>query len=183
MDSTIVGSYNCLVAALAVCISVLASYTALDLAERITASYGMVRRQVWLISGGVVLGVGIWSMHYTAMWAFRLPVPVRYDWPIAVLCLVEGIAASILALFIVSRKTMGWTTAFVSSLSQGAAISGLHYTAMASMRMPAMCHYSLPIVGLSVLVAVAGSLLSLWLTLACPIFCTRLSVSVARRKS
>ena len=45
MDSTIVGSYNYPVAALAVCISVLASYTALDLAERITASYGMVRRQ------------------------------------------------------------------------------------------------------------------------------------------
>ena len=91
MDSTIVGSYNYPVAALAVCISVLASYTALDLAERITASYGMVRRQVWLISGGVVLGIGIWSMHYTAMWAFRLPVPVRYDWPIALLSLVEGL--------------------------------------------------------------------------------------------
>ena len=164
MDSTIVGSYNYPVAALAVCISVLASYTALDLAERITASYGMVRRQVWLISGGVVLGIGIWSMHYTAMWAFRLPVPVRYHWPIAVLSLVEGIAASILALFIVSRKTMGRTAAFVSSLFQGAGISGLHYTAMASMRMPAMCHYSLPIVGLSVLVAVAGSRFSLWLT-------------------
>jgi PAS domain S-box-containing protein len=54
--------------------------------------------------------------------------------------------------------------AIAGSLFQGAGISGLHYTAMASMRMPAMCHYSLPIVGLSVLVAVAGSLLSLWLT-------------------
>jgi NO-binding membrane sensor protein with MHYT domain len=128
MDSTIVGSYNHPVAALAVCISVLASYTALDLAERVIACYGMLRWQVWLISGGVVLGIGIWSMHYTAMWAFRLPVHVRYDWPIAVLSLVEGIAASILALFIVSRKTMGWRAAFVSSLLQGAAISGLHYT-------------------------------------------------------
>lgn len=164
MDSTIVGSYNYPIAALAVCISVLASYTALDLAERITASNGIVRRQVWLISGGVVLGIGIWSMHYTAMWAFRLPVPVRYDWPIAVLSLVEGIAASILALFIVSRKTMGWTAAFVSSLFQGAAISGLHYTAMGSMRMPAMCRYSPPIVVLSVLIAIAGSLMSLRLT-------------------
>jgi PAS domain S-box-containing protein len=148
---------------LAVCISVLASYTALDLAERITAACGAARR-AWLISGGVVLGIGIWSMHYTAMWAFRLPVPVRYDWPIAVLSVVEGIAASILALFIVSRKTMGWTAAFVSSLFQGAGISGLHYTAMGSMRMPAMCRYSPPIVVLSVLIAIAASLMSLWLT-------------------
>jgi NO-binding membrane sensor protein with MHYT domain len=72
MDSTIVGSYSYPVAALAVCISVLASYTALDLEDLITASDGMVRRQVWLISGGVVLGIGIWSMHYTGMWAFRI---------------------------------------------------------------------------------------------------------------
>ncbi len=163
LDGRLVGSYDYPVAVLAVCISVLASYTALDLAERITAACGAARR-VWLISGGVVLGIGIWSMHYTAMWAFRLPVPVRSDWPIAVLSLVEGIAASILALFIVSRKTMGWTAALVSSLFQGAAISGLHYTAMGSMRMPAMCRYSPPIVVLSVLIAIAGSLMSLRLT-------------------
>ena len=91
MDSTIVGSYNYPVAALAVCISVLASYTALDLAERITASYGMVRRQVWLISGGVVLGIGIWSMHYTAMWAFRIPVPVDTTGPSPCYLLSKGL--------------------------------------------------------------------------------------------
>ena len=167
MDSTIVGSYNYPVAALAVCISVLASYTALDLAERITASYGMVRRQVWLICGGVVLGIGIWSMHYTGMWAFRIPVPVEYYWPLALLSVLEAVVASIIALAVVSRKTLGMRAAMAGSLFQGAGISGLHYTAMASMRMPAMCHYSLPIVGLSVLVAVAGSLLSLWLTFLC----------------
>jgi NO-binding membrane sensor protein with MHYT domain len=164
MDSTIVGSYNYPVAALAVCISVLASYTALDLAERISASYGMVRRQVWLISGGVVLGIGIWSMHFTAMWAFRIPAPVEYYWPLVLLSFLEVVVASIIALAVVSRKTLGMRAAMAGSLFQGAGISGLHYMAMASMRMPAMCHYSLPIVGLSVLVAVAGSLLSLWLT-------------------
>jgi PAS domain S-box-containing protein len=164
MDSTIVGSYNYPVAALAVCISVLASYTALDLAERITASYGMVRRQVWLISGGVVLGIGIWSMHFTGMWAFRIPVPVEYYWPLVLLSFLEVVVASIIALAVVSRKTLGMRAAMAGSLFQGVGISGLHYMAMASMRMPAMCHYSLPIVGLSVLVAVAGSLLSLWLT-------------------
>ena len=46
---------------------------------------------------------------------------------------------------------------------QGGGIAALHYTAMASMRMEAECHYSAPIVSLSVLVAIASSLLSLWL--------------------
>src|ERR1039458_696020 len=35
---------------------------------------------------------------------------------------------------------------------------------MFAMRMPAMCHYSPAIVALSVVFAIAGSLLSLWLT-------------------
>jgi len=103
-------------------------------------------------------------MHCTAMWAFRIPVPVEYYWPLVLLSVLEGVVASIIALAVVSRKTLGMRAAIAGSLFQGAGISGLHYTAMASMRMPAMCHYSLPIVGLSVLVAVAGSLLSLWLT-------------------
>jgi len=28
----------------------------------------------------MAMGFGIWSMHYIGMLAFRLPVPVRYDW-------------------------------------------------------------------------------------------------------
>src|ERR1035441_5670821 len=163
MDSTIVGSYNYPVAALAVCISVLASYTALDLAERITASYGMVRRQVWLISGGVVLGIGIWSMHFTAMLAFRLPVPVLYDWPTTLLSLLAGIVASLVTFFVVSLGRFRILTALVGSIFQGVGIATLHYTSMAAMRLPAMCHYSPPIVVLSVFVAIAGSLLPLWL--------------------
>jgi PAS domain S-box-containing protein len=159
----IAGSYDYPVAVLAVCISVLASYTALDLGERITAASGSARR-VWLMSGGTALGIGIWSMHYTAMWAFRLPVPVRYHWPIAVLSLLEGVIASMVALFVVSRKRLGMQAAFAGATFQGLGIAALHYTAMASMRMTAMVRYSAPIVTLSVLIAIAGSSLSQWLT-------------------
>jgi PAS domain S-box-containing protein len=162
-DGRIPGSYDYPVAVVAVCISVLASYTALDLGERINAASGIARR-LWLISGGIILGIGIWSMHYTAMWAFRLPIPVRYYWPTALLSLSMGIAGSMTALPIVSLNTLGIRAAVWGSLFQGAAIASLHYMAMASMRMPAICRYSPPIVMLSVLIAIAGSGMSLWLT-------------------
>ena len=157
------GSYDPLVVVLSVLIAVLASYAALDLAERITAARGAVRL-AWLTGGAIAMGFGIWSMHYTAMLAFRLPVPVFHHWPSVLLSLVEGMIASAIALFVVSRNTLGWPAAIAGSIFQGAGIAGLHYTAMASMRMPAMCHYSPPIVALSVLLAIGGSLLSLWLT-------------------
>ncbi|HEY2467482.1 MAG TPA: MHYT domain-containing protein, partial [Terracidiphilus sp.] len=163
LDGNIAGSYDYPIAALAVCISVLASYTGLDLAERITAAVGMAKR-VWLISGGLVLGIGIWSMHYTAMWAFRLPVPVRYDWPTALLSVLIGVGASIIAFFIVSRTRMGVQAVLFGSVLQGGGIASLHYVAMASMRLPAKCQYSELMVLLSILIAVAGAWMSLRLT-------------------
>jgi PAS domain S-box-containing protein len=161
--AVMVGSYDHLMVVLSALIAVLASYTALDLAERVTAARGAVRL-AWLVSGATVMGIGIWSMHYSAMMGFRLPVPVLHHWPTTMLSLLAGIAASAIALFVVSRKRLGWLTALAGSIFQGAGIAGLHYTAMAAMRLPAMCHYSTAMVALSVLFAIAGSLLSLRLT-------------------
>jgi PAS domain S-box-containing protein len=170
------GSYNYLLVVLSALIAVLASYSALNLAERITAARGMVRL-AWLISGSAAMGIGIWSMHYTAMLGFQLPVPVWYHWPTVLLSLLAAVAASAIALFTVSRTTLGWPAGLTGSVLQGAGIAGLHYIAMAAMRLAGMCHYSPPMVALSVLVAIAGSLLSLWLT-----FCVRDQVTGRRRR-
>jgi PAS domain S-box-containing protein len=158
-----VGSYDHLVVVLSALIALLGSYTALDLGERVTSARGNFRL-AWLISGGIAMGIGIWSMHFTAMLAFHLPVPVFYHWPTVSLALMAAIAASAAALFVVSRKRLGWLAALAGSIVQGSGIATMHYTAMSAMRQQAMCHYSPAIVTLSAVIAVAGSLLSLWLT-------------------
>jgi NO-binding membrane sensor protein with MHYT domain len=56
------------------------AYAGLDLAERVTPSSGRAR-SAWLVGGVTATSIGIWSMHYTAMLAFHLPVPTQYDWP------------------------------------------------------------------------------------------------------
>ena len=53
------------------------------------------------------MGLGIWSMHYIGMLAFSLPVPVQYDWPTVLASLLAAIAASGVALYVVSRARMG----------------------------------------------------------------------------
>jgi len=160
--AVLAGSYDYLMVVLSALIAILASYAALDLAERLTAARGAVR-WAWLIGGATAMGIGIWSMHDTGMLAFRLPVPVLYHWPTILLSLLAGIVSSAVALFVVSRTTFGWPAALAGSIFQGAGVAALHYTAMAAMRLPAMCQYSPAIVALSVLFAIAGSLLSLWL--------------------
>src|ERR671914_189854 len=64
--------------ALSILISVFASYTALDLTGRARACEG-VTRAVWLAASAVAMGGGIWSMHFVAMMAFQLGIPIGYD--------------------------------------------------------------------------------------------------------
>jgi signal transduction histidine kinase len=102
-------------------------------------------------------------MHYVGMLAFRLPVPVQYDWPTALVSLVAAILSYVVGLLIVSRPLMGSARVLAGGVLMGGGIVALHYTGMASMRLPAECHYSSLRVALSVLVAIAGSALALLL--------------------
>jgi two-component system, sensor histidine kinase and response regulator len=162
-DLALASSYDYRLVALSVVISVLASYAALDLAGRITSTSGSVRR-LWLSGGAAAMGIGIWSMHYIGMLAFRLPIPVQYDWPTVMVSLCAAILASAIALFVVSRKTMGLSRAVVGSVFMGSAIAGMHYLGMEAMRLSAACDYSLWIVAVSVALAIVISFVALWLT-------------------
>src|ERR1700736_34834 len=95
----LIGSYDPRLVLLSILIAILSSYTALDLAGRVTASRSLTR-VLWLTGGAISMGIGIWSMHYTGMLAFSLPVPVEYDLPTTLLSLLAGIFYSAVALFV-----------------------------------------------------------------------------------
>lgn len=157
------GSYDYLLVTLSVVIAILAAYAALDFAVRVTAARGPVR--LLRLSGGAIsMGVGIWSMHYVGMLAFRLPIPVRYDWPTVLLSLLAAILASAVALFVVSRERMGLVHALLGSIMMGGGIATMHYVGMEAMRLDAMCIYSPRIVALSVVLAMVISSVALWIT-------------------
>jgi signal transduction histidine kinase/CheY-like chemotaxis protein len=163
LAAALAGSYDYRLVAVSVFIALLAAYAALDLAGRVTASRGFAR-SLWLVGGAFALGLGIWSMHYIGMEAFLLPVPVLYDWPTVFLSLFAAIAASALALFIVSRNQMSILTAGIGSVFMGTGIATMHYVGMEAMRLPAMCHYNPKIVALSVVLAIVISFVALLLT-------------------
>jgi PAS domain S-box-containing protein len=163
--STFSGAYDYRLVALSISISILASYAALDLAERVTTSKGGAR-VAWLYGGATAMGFGIWTMHYVGMVAFRLPIPVLYDWPTVAASLFAAIAASGAALFVVSRPTMGLGRTALGSLFMGSAIAGMHYIGMAAMRIQAMCIYSVSVVGVSIFLAIAISFAALELAFA-----------------
>ena len=155
-------SYDYFEVALSLLIAVSACYVALDLAQRVTAAHGRAR-MVWLTGGAVALGVGIWSMHFTAMLALHLAVPMAYHWPTVLVSLLIGILSSSFALFVASRKKMGPADALSGSVIMGVGIAGLHYSGMAAMRLAAAIRYNIVLVGVSIVLAIAFSVAALLL--------------------
>lgn len=96
--------------------------------------------------GGVLMGLGIASMHYMGMAAMRMSPPIEYDTGRVALSIVVAIVASIAALWIAHRLRGEDVTGVVAkrcgaALVMGVAICGMHYTGMwaASFTPGAMC--------------------------------------------
>ncbi len=160
--ATLTGSYDYSEVALSVLIAIFASYAALDLSGRVNAARGRVRL-AWLSGGAIAMGIGIWAMHFKGMFAFHLPVPVRYYWPTVLGSLLVAVLASAVGLYMASRHKMGWAEALWSGVIMSAGIAGMHYIGMAAMRLPAITLYSPLLVTCSILLAVLFSLIALLL--------------------
>ena len=88
--------------------------------------------------GGVAMGLGVSVMHYVGMSAVHLAGPTWHEPSYAVAAVVIAIGASAFALWALdSRPTR--PRLFLGAVVLGLAISGMHYTAMAGMRLDPLC--------------------------------------------
>lgn len=157
------GTYHPLLVTASVLIAVFASYTSLSLAQRILLSRAGARRSFWIAGGALVMGFGIWSMHFVGMLALSMPIPIGYDSLLTVASLLVAITASYLALKIGVRLDHSWKRIGWGGVLLGSGIAVMHYTGMAAMRMDPPIEYSPPMVLLAILVAVSAASAALWL--------------------
>jgi NO-binding membrane sensor protein with MHYT domain len=88
--------------------------------------------------GAVAMGLGVSLMHYVGISAVQLAGPTWHEPPYVVAAVAIAIGASAFALWTLdSRPTRSGL--FVGAVALGLAISGMHYTAMAGMRLDPLC--------------------------------------------
>jgi len=143
-------------------IAVVAAYTALDLASRVGRTSGITRK-VLLGSGALMMGIGIWAMHFVGMLAFSMEGRMSYGPGLTALSMGAAILGSWAALFVVSRSLVTPERLLAGGLFMGLAISAMHYLGMAAMRMEATLRYDPWLFALSLFIALAASLGALWL--------------------
>lgn len=158
----LVGSHDNALVALSILIAVAASYTALDLAGRMARSRGPMRNG-WLAAAALVLGGGIWAMHFIAMLALHIALPVSYDAFLTVVSLLLAIAATGLALYAAGHISMGRGGILLSGIFMGLGIVGMHYTGMAAMHMPGVMTHDALYVGGATVLAIVASTVAIWL--------------------
>ncbi len=154
------GYYDGPLVLVSIFVAMLASYTALTLAGRV--SPGAAGRW-WIAGGAFAMGTGIWSMHFIGMLAFRLPIPLGYDPVITLLSWVIPVAVSVLALWQVSRPQVRGRQLAGSALLMGLGINAMHYVGMAAMRMQPAIRWDPQLVAASIAIAIASAWASLWI--------------------
>ncbi|WP_137927537.1 EAL domain-containing protein [Cupriavidus sp. 2SB] len=156
-------SYDASLVLFSVLVAVLASYTALDMAGRISTAARGRYAGMWLAGGAMAMGLGIWSMHFIGMLAFSLPIPLGYDVPITGVSLLIAVLASAFALKLVSGTELPPARLALGAVTLGAAIASMHYTGMAALRMQPGIDYDPWLFLLSLVVAVGASGAALWI--------------------
>ncbi|MGT2472134.1 putative bifunctional diguanylate cyclase/phosphodiesterase [Paraburkholderia terrae] len=157
------GVYNPLLVCLSLVVAFLASYTAMELSGGLTVLASATQRRLWLIGGAISMGVGIWSMHFIGMLAFSLPTAVGYDFAITAASLFLAISVSLIALATASRGALSHRRLCVAGTTMGIGVAAMHFTGMHAMQMSPEIEYTIWKVALSLSVAIAASMVALWL--------------------
>jgi NO-binding membrane sensor protein with MHYT domain len=156
-------SYDLVLVALSYVISVFGAFTALQLAVAIPTAKGTALWG-WVVGAAAAMGGGaIWSMHFIAMLAFRMPMRVSYDVGLTLASLLLAMVVTGAGLLIVGRGEPSFGRLLGGGTLTGLGVATMHYTGMAAMQMPARIEYSPVLFGLSLVIAVVASCVALWL--------------------
>jgi NO-binding membrane sensor protein with MHYT domain len=156
--------YEPLLVGLSFLISVFGSYTALQLATAIPQAQNWSTVFGSVLGAAVAIGGGaIWSMHFIAMNAADMGMPVAYDATLTYASLIIAIVSCGIGLFVVGRGEGSMTNLLVGGVLTGLGVALMHYTGMAAMIMKAKITYDITLFVLSIVIAIVAATVALWL--------------------
>jgi diguanylate cyclase (GGDEF)-like protein len=158
----LIGSYSPSLVVISLCVAMLASYTALDLVGRIATAQGRAV-YLWMAGGALAMGVGVWSMHFIGMLAFKLPIQLGFGLGLTAASLLIAILSCGFALWVVSQPSLPWPQLGIGALIMGAGISTMHYTGMAALDMQPGIVYDPGLFAASLAIAGGASAAALWI--------------------
>lgn len=93
-------------------IAILAAYTSFSHRHLMQQAVSALSYRLWLSSGSVAMGLGVWAMHFTGMMSLQLPVEVGYQLSLTLLSVLPAIAAAFVTLNVVAADVQQCLTTY-----------------------------------------------------------------------
>ena len=159
----VLSKYNPWLVLLSISIAILASFMGFQVAHQ-AQDAAPLRKKISLIIGSIVLGGGVWSMHFLGMLALDLCTNITYQIDTTLISVLPSIAASWVTLNLITRKEIKGCQLVFGGILVGSGIGAMHYIGMAAMEMAPLLRYDPLMFIISILVAVVLAILALWIS-------------------
>lgn len=160
LTNAVTGHYSWGLVILSIVVAIFTSYVAFAYSERYRVSYGNIKK-LWLTFGSFVMGLGVWSMHFIGMLAYKLPFPVAYDIQITILSIIPAILAAVAMHIVIAKEQINYNALIIGGTIMGAGIGTMHYTGMMAMHFDGYMAYNPIIFELSIIVAIVFSIFAI----------------------
>lgn len=153
-------SHNAWLVAASLAVALMAGFTGLYLTHG-ASKLDNQRRKFIVALAAVVLGGGIWSMHFVAMLGLQLPILFYYDALITLISALVAILMVGLALLLLHFRPRTMRTIVGAGVIVGLGIVVMHYVGMAGMQLCRPVYNALDVV-IATLASVVLSVLAIW---------------------
>jgi two-component system sensor histidine kinase/response regulator len=164
IDPGIMAHYDLLTVTLSYFIAIFTGYLGLNLILIVNRSKqpGLSRSLIVLL-GGIVMGMGVWTMHFVAILALKMEVALYFQPQITAISIVPAVVSSWVILYAVSQPRLGFLAKLGYGFVIGSGIEMMHYIGMSGLLSKSVPYYNLNLFIGSWLIAGALGFLGLYL--------------------
>ncbi len=149
--------------AMAVAASMLASYAAFSLAERLERTRGFWRRRFWVTAAATILGLGMWSMHFFGALEDPAPGEVVYSLRLVVFCLLVAISVSWMGFRLVAWQAVSRSRLIAGGVVLGLGTGLMQLIGIHALRSTAVVGYRASWLGSTAVLGVGLMTLAIWM--------------------
>lgn len=136
--NTLTESYNLGLVIVSYLVATLAGFCTSSISQYVSIQPNSAKTKWLMVFGGLILGLGIWCMHFIGMLAFSIPIPVKYDVFITVISIIPAVVGAIFTLFFVHLRQLNKLETGFAGLMLASGIAFMHFVGMAAMNMNAV---------------------------------------------
>ncbi|MEW9700521.1 MHYT domain-containing protein [Paenibacillus sp. SI8] len=162
MQHALASPYTMFLVLLSFIIALLTSYTSLKLAKKISVSKAW-HQKLWILCCSVAMGVGIWSMHFTALLAYPLPDGIPFSIHAVLTSIVIAIIGAFIGFFVTFRSKKQVANIVIAGTFMGMAISVMQFIGISSMSDVKVLYSPLLFI-LSIIIAIIASIKALYVS-------------------